>query len=69
MPKLKTNRGTVKRFKVIANGQFKHRRSNKNHILTKKAANRKRNLRGLTLVDGSDLNRIVRLLNRICRKR
>ena len=69
MPKLKTNRGTVKRFKVIANGQFKHRRSNKNHILTKKAANRKRNLRGLTLVDGSDVNRIVRLLNRICRKR
>ncbi len=69
MPKLKTNRGTVKRFKVIANGQFKHRRSNRNHILTKKAANRKRNLRGLAVVDGSDVNRIVRLLNRICKRR
>lgn len=69
MPKLKTNRGTVKRFKAIANGQFKHRRSNKNHILTKKATDRKTNLRGLAVVDGSDVKRIYRLLNYICNTR
>ena len=46
MPKLKTNRGAAKRFRRTANG-YKHRRAYKNHILTKKASKRKRQLRGL----------------------
>ena len=36
MPKLKTNRGAVKRFKKTASG-YKRRQSNKNHILQNKS--------------------------------
>ena len=45
MPKMKTNRGAAKRFKRAANGGFRCRQSYRNHILTKKAPKRKRQLR------------------------
>ena len=44
MPKLKTHRGAQKRFKVTAKKKILHKKANKSHILTKKAADRKRNL-------------------------
>lgn len=62
MPKMKTNRGAAKRFKRTGNGQLKRRRANRNHILTKKATKRKRQLRGLPLVHASDQNAIDRML-------
>ena len=43
--KLKTNRGAAKRFQKTANG-FKHRKSFRNHILTKKALSEKDTLKG-----------------------
>ena len=46
MPKLKTHRGAAKRFRRTATG-FKRKQTNKNHILTKKAPKRKRQLRGM----------------------
>ena len=54
MPKLKTNRGAAKRFRRTAKG-FKHKRTNKSHILTKMAAKRKRQLRGFADVSAADL--------------
>ena len=36
MPKMKTHRGAAKRFRRTSTG-FKHKQTNKNHILTKKA--------------------------------
>ena len=54
MPKLKSNSGAAKRFKRKGNGQLKRRRANRNHILTKKATKRKRQLRKLPLVASSD---------------
>ncbi|MEJ2634150.1 MAG: 50S ribosomal protein L35 [Calditrichia bacterium] len=45
MPKMKSNRGAKKRFKVSASGKIKSRRAYKSHILTSKSAKRKRNLR------------------------
>ena len=45
MAKLKTNRGAAKRFRKTASGRFKHRQGYRNHILTKKATKRKRQLR------------------------
>lgn len=45
MPKMKTHRGSAKRFKVTATGKIKRAKSNKNHILNKKTRKRKRNLR------------------------
>lgn len=44
MPKLKSHRGAAKRFRLRANG-VKFRKANRNHILTKKATKRKRQLR------------------------
>lgn len=45
MPKMKTNRGAVKRFRVTGKGMLKCRKTNRNHILTKKSSKRKRHLR------------------------
>jgi len=51
MPKLKTNKGAKKRFKVTASGKVKRTKSGKSHILTKKSRKRKRSLKQSTLVD------------------
>ncbi len=61
MPKLKTDRGAAKRFRRTAKG-YKHRQANRNHILTKKAPKRKRQLRGLEDVAAADSKMIDRLL-------
>ena len=61
MPKIKSHRGAAKRFRRTAKG-FKHRRAYKNHILTKKAPKRKRQLRGLAPVAPGDLDTVRRLV-------
>ena len=65
MPKQKTSRGAAKRFKRTGTGQLKRRCANRNHILTKKATKRKRQLRGSSTprVHVSDTRSINRLLN------
>jgi len=64
MPKMKTHRGAVKRFKVTGSGKVKRFKANKSHILTKKSAKRKRRLRrpGLISTRGEAKN-IKRLLS------
>jgi large subunit ribosomal protein L35 len=54
MPKLKSNRGAMKRFKKTGSGGFKRRCANRNHILTKKSTKRKRHLRGMEMVAHQD---------------
>lgn len=61
MPKLKTKRGAVKRFKATANG-FKHAQSHKRHILTKKSTKRKRQLRDQAMVKDCDKLSVQRML-------
>jgi large subunit ribosomal protein L35 len=61
MPKLKTKSGAAKRFRRTATG-FKHRQANRNHILTKKASKRKRQLRGLEVVAKGDIEGLNRML-------
>jgi large subunit ribosomal protein L35 len=63
MPKLKTNRAAAKRFKKTASGHFKHRCAFRNHILTKKSAKRKRQLRGMAVVHESDQKAIAALFH------
>ena len=60
--KLKTNRAAAKRFKLTATGKVKRWHSMKRHILTKKAAGRKRKLRHSALVDPADAPNIRRML-------
>lgn len=62
MPKMKTNRGAAKRFSRTGNGGYKRARAFKNHILTKKAPKRKRQLRGTVQVAEEDRNSVQRLL-------
>jgi large subunit ribosomal protein L35 len=62
MPKLKTNRGAAKRFRRTASGGFKRYQSHARHILTKKSAKRKRQLRGGTEIHESDQRAVERML-------
>lgn len=62
MPKLKTASGAAKRFRRTAKG-FKHKQANKNHMLTKKAPKRKRQLRGLTDVSPADVRAVKRMIH------
>ena len=50
MPKIKTNRGAAKRFKVTGTGKIKRRKAFLRHILTHKTTKRKRQLRTPRLV-------------------
>lgn len=45
MPKIKTNSGAKKRFKVTATGKVLHKQAGKRHNLGKKSQTRIRNLR------------------------
>ncbi|MEE9275022.1 MAG: 50S ribosomal protein L35 [bacterium] len=62
MPKLKTNRGAAKRFKITGSGKVKRNQAHHRHILTKKTRKRKRDLRHGALVSGADLPQVRRLL-------
>ncbi len=62
MPKMKTHRGAAKRFKKTGSGKIVRSRSNKQHILTKKTAKRKRKLRKATLVESVDAKRLKQML-------
>lgn len=51
MPKMKTRKAVLARFKVTGKGKLKRTRPGRRHILTKKSANRKRKLGKPALVD------------------
>ncbi|HUP25028.1 MAG TPA: 50S ribosomal protein L35 [Thermoanaerobaculia bacterium] len=63
MPKLKSHRGAVKRFKLTATGKVKRSHAMKNHILTKKSQKRKRQLRKSTLVVGKFVRNIRAMIS------
>ena len=50
MPKLKTHKGTKKRFRLTAKGKAKHRQAGTSHLANGMSQKRKRNLRGTTTV-------------------
>ncbi len=62
MPKMKTHRGAAKRFKVTKNGLVKHRKMNRNHILTKKTTKRQRHLRAGDILQNKAEARTIRTL-------
>lgn len=62
MPKLKTNRGAAKRFKVTGSGKIKRNNSHRRHILTKKTTKRKREMRHSSLISDADLGSVRKLL-------
>lgn len=62
MPKMKSNSGARKRFKITGSGKVKRKHAYLRHILTKKSTKRKRALGNDALVHTSDENRIKRML-------
>ena len=62
MPKMKTNRGAAKRFKLTGSGKIKRNKAYSSHILTKKSTKRKRNLRQSGIVDSSNTKAIRKIL-------
>jgi len=62
MPKIKTNRSALKRFKKTGTGKFVFRKSHANHILTKKTSKRKRSLRQDQIIDKANVKEIRQLL-------
>lgn len=63
MPKIKSKRGAVKRFRRTGNGAIKRRCAFRNHILTKKAPKRKNQLGRSAHVHERDAANIDKLLS------
>jgi len=61
MPKMKTNRGAAKRFKVTGTGKIRFNKSKRRHILSKKSTSWKRHARGGDNLNDADA-RLVRAL-------
>ena len=62
MPKMKTDRGAAKRFKVTGTGKIRRRQAFRSHLLEKKASTRTRRLARERDVTGSDAKQVKRLL-------
>ena len=62
MPKLKTHKGAKKRFKITKNKKVIYSKAYRGHILTKKSAKRKRDLRKPGQIQLADRQRIKRML-------
>ena len=62
MPKMKTNPGAKKRFKLSGTGKIRRKHAYKSHLLTKKSKKQKRNLGYYTSVEKTDRNNIRLLL-------
>jgi len=59
MPKLKTHKGARKRFKVTATGKLLRKKTGRRHLLSHKAAKRKRRLRATAQVSNNVAVRII----------
>ncbi len=62
MPKMKTSRSAAKRFRVTGTGKLKRAKAYKSHILTKKSAKRKRNLRKPAITDATNVKNMKKIL-------
>jgi large subunit ribosomal protein L35 len=64
MPKMKTDRGAAKRFKVTGSGRLRRRQSMRSHLLEKKTSRRTRRLGREADVAPADRREVRRMLGR-----
>ena len=62
MPKVKKSRAASKRFKKTGTGELKRMKAYKSHILTKKSAKRKRNLRQAAMTDATNVKTMKKIM-------
>jgi len=60
--KIKTHKGAAKRFKVTGSGKITRHHAFARHILTSKAANRKRRLGKSTVLSDADMPAVKKML-------
>jgi large subunit ribosomal protein L35 len=64
MPKMKTNRGAAKRFRVTGSGKVVHRKAWGAHLFKSKSRSRQIRLKGNNVVSDSEQGRAKRLLGK-----
>ncbi len=62
VPKIKSSRGAVKRFKITATGKVKRSKAFKGHLLSSKGKKRKRRLRQGALVASVETKNVRKLI-------
>ena len=62
MPKMKTHKGSAKRFKKTGSGKVKRSHAYTSHMFEHKSQKQKRKLRKSTLVSSGDYQRIKQML-------
>ncbi|WP_041059986.1 50S ribosomal protein L35 [Jeotgalibacillus campisalis] len=62
MPKMKTHRGTAKRFKKTGSGKLKRSRAFTSHLFANKSTKAKRKLRKSSTVSAGDYKRIKHMI-------
>ena len=62
MPKMKTHKGSQKRFKKTGSGKVKRSHAFTSHLFANKSTKQKRKLRKGTLVSAGDYRRIKHML-------
>lgn len=65
MPKMKTHRGTAKRFKKTGSGKLKRSHAYTSHLAANKSTKQKRKLRKSAIVSKGDFRRIRHQLDNI----
>lgn len=65
MPKMKTHRGSAKRFKKTGSGKLKRSHAYTSHLFANKSQKQKRKLRKSAVVSAGDFKRIKRRLANI----
>lgn len=64
MPKMKTHKGSAKRFKRTGSGKLKRSHAYTSHLFANKTQKQKRKLRKSTLVSKGDQKRIDQMIPR-----
>lgn len=64
MPKMKTHKGTQKRFKRTATGKLKRSHAYTSHMFANKSQKQKRKLRKSSVVSAGDQKRIDQMIPR-----
>ncbi|MGI8792821.1 MAG: 50S ribosomal protein L35 [Acidimicrobiales bacterium] len=62
MPKMKTDKGAAKRFKITGSGKIMRRKAFRSHILEKKSSVRTRRLAREAQVTGGDAKQVRKML-------
>lgn len=65
MPKMKTHRGSAKRFKRTGSGKLKRSQAYTSHLFANKSQKQKRKLRKSAMVSKGDFRRIRHMLDNL----